>query len=62
MEEEISLVELFGIIKKNFRYIVLATLATTVIAALYTMVFSLEDCVTSISVVDWYIGVTKNKV
>ena len=37
MEEEISLVEVFDIIKKNFRYIVLATLATTVIAAIYTM-------------------------
>ena len=37
MEEEISLVELFDIIKKNFRYIVLTTLATTVIAAIYTL-------------------------
>ena len=37
MEEEISLVELFDIIKKNFRYIVLTTLATTVVAAIYTL-------------------------
>ena len=37
MEEEISLVELFGIIKKHFKTIVLTTLATTVIAALYTL-------------------------
>ena len=37
MEEEISLVELFDIIKKHFRYIVLTTLATTVIAAIYTL-------------------------
>lgn len=36
MEEEISLVELFDIIKKHFKYIVITTLATTVIAALYT--------------------------
>ena len=37
MEEEISLVELFDIIKKHFKTIVLTTLATTVIAALYTL-------------------------
>ncbi len=36
MEEEISLVELFDIMKKHFRLIVLTTLATTIIAALYT--------------------------
>lgn len=36
MEEEISLVELFDIVKKHFKYIVITTLATTVIAALYT--------------------------
>lgn len=37
MEEEISLVELFDIIKKHFKYIVLTTLATTVIASIYTL-------------------------
>ena len=37
MEEEISLVELFDIIKKHFKYIVLTTLATTVIATIYTL-------------------------
>ena len=37
MEEEISLVELFDIIKKHFKTIVLTTLATTVIAAIYTL-------------------------
>lgn len=37
MEEEISLVELFDIIKKHFKTIVLTTLATTVFAALYTL-------------------------
>ncbi|HLR92504.1 MAG TPA: Wzz/FepE/Etk N-terminal domain-containing protein [Atopostipes sp.] len=36
MEEEISLVELFGILKKHFRVIVLTTLFTAVIAAIYT--------------------------
>ena len=36
MEEEISLVELFDILKKNMKYIVITTLATTVIATLYT--------------------------
>ncbi len=37
MEEEVSLVELFDIIKKHFKYIVLTTLATTVIASIYTL-------------------------
>ena len=37
MEEEISLVELFDILKKHMRYIVITTLATTIIAALYTL-------------------------
>lgn len=36
MEEEISLVELFDILKKHFNLIVVTTLATTVIAAIYT--------------------------
>lgn len=36
MEEEISLVELFDIIKKHLRLIVITTLATTILAALYT--------------------------
>ena len=35
-EEEISLVELFDIIKKHFRLIVITTLATAILAALYT--------------------------
>lgn len=37
MEEEISLVELFEIIKKHFRLIVITTLGATVIAAIYTL-------------------------
>lgn len=36
MEEEISLVELFGILKKHIRVIILTTVLTTVIAAIYT--------------------------
>src|SRR5699024_4357275 len=36
MEEEISLVELFSILKKHVRLIILTTLLTTVIAAIYT--------------------------
>lgn len=36
MEEEISLVELFDILKKHLGLIVVTTLATTVIAAIYT--------------------------
>lgn len=36
MEEEISLVELFDILKKHFKLIVITTLATTIIAAIYT--------------------------
>jgi len=35
-EEEISLVELFGIIKKHFKLIVITTVGATIIAALYT--------------------------
>lgn len=37
MEEEISLVELFDIIKKHFKLIVITTLAATIIAAIYTL-------------------------
>lgn len=37
MEEEISLVELFGILKKHIRVIILTTVLTTVIAAMYTL-------------------------
>lgn len=37
MEEEISLVELFEIIKKHFRLIVITTLGATAIAAIYTL-------------------------
>lgn len=36
MEEEISLVELFDILKKHFGLIVLTTLATTIISVIYT--------------------------
>lgn len=36
MEEEISLVELFDILKKHFRVIILTTVLTAVIAAIYT--------------------------
>lgn len=36
MEEEISLVELFDILKKHLNLIIVTTIATTVIAALYT--------------------------
>src|SRR5690625_1902512 len=36
MEEEISLVELFSILKKHIRVIILTTVLTTVIAAIYT--------------------------
>src|SRR5699024_1965701 len=36
MEEEISLVELFGILKKHIQMIVLTTVFTAVIAAIYT--------------------------
>src|SRR5699024_10165560 len=36
MEEEISLVELFGILKKHIRVIVLTTIFTAIIAAIYT--------------------------
>lgn len=37
MEEEISLVELFSILKKHIRLIILTTVLTTVIAAIYTL-------------------------
>lgn len=37
MEEEISLVELFEIIKKHLGLIIVTTLATTVIATIYTL-------------------------
>ena len=37
MEEEISLVELFGILKKHIRVIILTTVLTTVLAAIYTL-------------------------
>lgn len=37
MEEEISLVELFGILKKHIRVIILTTVLTTIIAAMYTL-------------------------
>src|SRR5699024_5964567 len=36
MEEEISLVELFGILKKHIRVVILTTVLTAVIAAIYT--------------------------
>ncbi len=36
MEEEISLVELFDILKKHFRLIIITTLGAAVIAAIYT--------------------------
>ena len=37
MEEEISLVELFGILKKHIRVIILTTVLTAVLAAIYTL-------------------------
>lgn len=37
MEEEISLVELFGILKKHIRVIILTTVLTAVLAAMYTL-------------------------
>lgn len=40
MEEEISLVELFGILKKHLRTIIFTTVLTTVIALVYTLLIA----------------------